>query len=203
MISGRLPFGLALTCCVGLFSVSCLTKKTEAVSEGAVPSPAAYPSSPSGYSGGPTAQNDYTTVTPAAPPAPQPFELREGEQLVAHQIQTGESLSSIAGKYSANISRIQSANGISGTTIYAGKTIQVPTTVSPQLVMNNGNSAGTGTYQSAPPAPATGGYNTPVYPGATATPPSVSGNPASTSYPRVETPPAPPAGAFPTPSFSN
>ncbi|NNE93852.1 MAG: LysM peptidoglycan-binding domain-containing protein [Verrucomicrobiales bacterium] len=61
------------------------------------------------------------------PAAPEPFSLREGEELISHQVQKGETLSSIAKTYNTRISRIKAANGMSDDTIYYGKAIKVPT----------------------------------------------------------------------------
>jgi len=212
MFSGRLSLSLALTCGFGLFSVGCLSKRNEQVSAEAAPPPAAYPADPSGYGGVARAQAPGAyggTSVQAAYPRPAPFELRDNEELITHLIVSGESLYSISGKYNSSISRIMSANGMSDTTIYAGKSIQVPVVKSSsQVAMNNapkpttptpsyGSPAPTPGYTnpSAPAPPATFGTpsSAPVYPGTTA-------DPSSTSYPRQTTPTAP-AGSFPTPSF--
>ena len=213
MISGRLSIGLVLACGAGLFSVSCLSNKSDSMADAEPPPASAYPATPAAYgdavNGAAATSGAYPPSNPAyqaaAPAAPEPFQLREGETLVSHLIVSGESLTSIAGKYKSSISRIQDANKLSGTTIFAGKTIQVPVMGTPALVMNGaqngapapGYAPTNGSYpaQAAPPVPSGTGYGQPIYPG---TAPS---NPASTSYPRSQTPPSYSDGAFPTPSF--
>ena len=212
MFSGRLCLSLALTCGFGLFSVGCLSKKNEEVSAEAAPPPSAYPSDPVGYGdttgapapGGPAG----TSVRAATPPQPAPFELRDNEELVIHLIVSGESLSSISGKYNSSISRIMAANGMADTKIYAGKSLQVPIVKSSQVAMNGAPRPSTSAPAYGSPAPAPGLSNpsvpapptnygapssAPVYPGTTV-------DPSSTSYPR-QTIPTAPAGSFPTPSF--
>lgn len=221
---------VALTAC-GLLAVGCLSRKKDqaSVEEAAAPPPAGYPD-------GPTEYGSSTAGTSAAPPAPRsstpapasepaPFELRSNEELVTHRIESGESLSSISSKYGTSISRIQAANKMSGTTIYAGKTLQVPTRKSSSVTSTGAGAptpptpASTGSYSSSAPPPSSSGAAsssgggrfgstaTPQYQG----PAGQSGttevarrdsDPSSTSYSRSSAPPAPPdPEEFPTPSF--
>jgi LysM repeat protein len=209
--------GLALL--AGLSLTSCLTSKNKEVAQTeAAPPPAAYPESNGTPSYGAPASAPPASGAPAsygastsAAPASAPFELLNGEQLVDHTIQSGESLSSISGKYQSSISRIQAANGMADTRIFAGKTIKVPT-------MGGAAATGSGAYGPAPsgggfssPTPTQAGYGSqvsagagysapsapPVVPsanpyGAPTLPPS---NPAATSYSRGT------SSGFPTPSY--
>jgi LysM repeat protein len=220
-----------------LFSVGCFSNKNKDVAEtAAAPPPAAYPDSSSSYGGTTSAALNAapsvaTTAATNSATAPAPFSLREGEQLVSHQIQSGESLSSIAAQYNSSISRIKAANGMTSDKIIAGKAIQVPTSAAPaNLAMNNANQGGATPGYSAPQLTpsAPGGYPSAVAPptvptapvassspypsGGIAAPPvpsvpqiQVPSNPASTSYPRVEASPAPvqPGGSYPVPSFQD
>lgn len=220
----------ALLLSTSLF-VGCLSrKKDQATGPVESPPPAAYPESEAAYA-------DTNSPPPATPPAPyqtaaasepEPFELRPDEELVSHRIESGENLSVIASKYNSSIRRIQAANGMSGTTIYAGKTIQVPakkaaglaTASSPSIAPAPpvtpstpapATSAGGRFGASAPPAyhgPAGGDYvSNNTTSGAIAPPPvEAKPDPAATSYPRVTSPTAPatppvPEESFPTPSF--
>lgn len=181
---------------MAFLSVGCLSfgnkNKKEVAADLPAPPPAAYPDTSSNLSGGsstpaaaPVAGSPSslptvpTASSPAvAAPAPQPFSLREGEQLVPHLIQTGENLSSIAARYNTSVARIQAANGMTDTRIFAGKTIQVPT-----LSLSGGSSAPQG---STPPAVGLA--------------PSSLSAPGATTYPSIVTPPAstPTAPAAPT-----
>jgi len=191
----------------GLFSSGCFSNKNKDVAADApAPPPSAYPTGTAAYSnaGAPVSGTNPVagpstgypaTGAPQAPAAPAPFQLREGEQLVSHQITSGESLSSIAAKYNTSISRIQSANGMTDSKIFAGKTLQVPTSAMvPDLAMNQAGGASPSYQGQSPqsmPAPVVPqGQQAPV-------------NPASTSYSRAGGIPAPtpPSGAFPTPTF--
>ncbi len=213
---------------VGCFS----NKKDQAAGPAESPPPAAYPESDAaGYSNPNAAPPAAMALAPyqtaAAAPKPEPFTLRSDEELVNHRIESGENLSVIASRYNASIRRIQAANGMSGTTIYAGKTIQVPTRKTSGIAANSSAStppaapasasSASGRFgaSSAPPAyqgPAGGDYlsnnNSPA--GTIVTPPlAAKPDPASTSYPRATTPPIPatppqppvPSDNFPTPSF--
>lgn len=184
----------------------CFSNKNKEVTDAPAPPPSAYPTGSSAYGGtgapasatnpvaGPSTGYPGTSA-PQAPAAPAPFQLREGEQLVIHQITSGESLSSIASKYNTSISRIQSANGMTDTKIFAGKTLQVPTAAMvPDLAMNQpGASAPSYQGQSAQ------GVTAPMVPQS----PQAPVNPASTSYSRQGGVQAstPPGGSFPTPTF--
>jgi len=228
MLRGEFPFKLILACVAGMLSVGCFGNKNKdvAVIEAAPPA-AAYPETP-GY-----AESTTPAMTPTAPappsssiaaatanvPAPQAFELREGEQLVEYQIQRGDSLEAIAIKFNTSYRRIMAANGMSGDKIIAGKSIQVPTSAPPSnLAMNSNTPApaaapapslyrntvapSPGAISAPPVAPAAS--TTPAasgapYPSAIAPPIKVPSGPASTSYPRVA--PSQPGSAFPTPSF--
>ncbi len=216
MLLNRVSAGLAVAMSLGGFSVGCFGNKNKDVAEGPPPPPAAYPESSTGYS-------SWTAIASATNPvndptmsyqgasagassgyreaaAPGPFQLREGEQLVEHRIESGESLSSIAGKYNSSVSRIQAANGMTDTKIFAGKTLQVPTSaMTSGLAMN-------ATAGAASPYSAPAGQTAPVPPGVqlqSSGQVQIPVSPASTSYSRSDSIPAPaPApGAFPTPSF--
>ncbi len=146
---------------------SCFTNKNKDVVDAPPPPPSAYPDTSANLGGTagpvpsvPSASNAAVAATNsgASPSAPAPFSLREGEQLVNHQIQPGESLSSIAAKYNSSVSRIQSANGISGTKIIAGKTLQVPTSAPPMNLAGGASAPMAPTpAPSASPYPAAGG----------------------------------------------
>lgn len=210
MFSGRLSLSVALTCGFGLFSAGCLSKKNDEVSAEVAPPPSAYSIAPTGYVGtaaAPAPAAVRTSFQAATPPHPAPFELRVNEELVTHLIVSGESLSSISGKYNSSISRIMAANGMTDTKIFAGKSLQVPIVKSSQMAMNgeprpstapaySSQAAAQGVSIPSVPAPPTN-YGTPtsvpVYRGTTV-------EPSSTSYPR-QTAPTAPAASFPTPSF--
>lgn len=219
----RTGFSGMLSLFAALSLTSCLTSKNKEVAQTeAAPPPATYPEGNGtvAYGAPPSAPptgaapSPYGASAAATAPtsAPTPFALRNGEQLVDHTIQPGESLSSIAGKYQSSINRIQSANGMTDTKIFAGKTIKVPTMggaaaltgpsnqVTPSVAGGYGSpapnqagygsqvSAGTG-YSAASPPPVVPSAN--PY-GAPSIPPS---NPAATSYSRGST------SGFPTPSY--
>jgi LysM repeat protein len=199
MLQGRQSAGWVVAISAGIFSVGCFSNKNKDVAEtGAAPPPAAYPTGSSDYSGttggasaaaapaatASTASNASYGATAAAS-APEPFSLREGEQLVSHAIVSGDSLSSIAGKYNSSISRIQAANGMTNTKIIAGKTLQVPTSAPPSnLAMNTGPA-------SLAPAGGAAGFTAPGY-----TAPSA---PASGAYPSAVAPPTIPTAPSPYP----
>lgn len=185
-------------------SVGCFTTKKDEVADAPPPPPAAYPDTSGALYGGSTtapgavpgipsnatnATVAATNRTPSPAPAPAPFSLREGEQLVPHQIQSGENLSSIAAKYNSSISRIQAANGMTDTKIFAGKTLQVPTSAPPTNLAQS-------------PAPATAPLGG-AYPGAAPAPVAPTHAPApSGAYPSTMSPPAAPtvptAPAYPS-----
>lgn len=197
---------------MALLSAGCFGNKNKDVAVNApAPPPAAYPdtSAAMGAATGGTApvpsvpSNAAMAATnrPSAAPAPAvaPFSLREGEQLVPHQIQSGENLSTIATRYNTTIGRIQSANGMTDTRIYAGKTIQVPTSAPPTGGTQGAAAPTVGRYGStapaAPaPAPVAPTYSSAMagsYPGTTSAP--------APSYPSA---PAPVAPAYPSISSS-
>lgn len=101
------------------------------------------PASPSAYPAGSEApQTDYVVYDTAqsepeaAPPAPSfaPFELRDGERLATYKAVSGDSLSRIASKFDTSVKRIQSANGLTNTVIFAGKTYKIPTRKSEEQI---------------------------------------------------------------------
>ncbi len=235
MFRGESSFGLLFACSVGLISVGCIGNKNKdvALEPEQAPPPAAYPDTPA------YADSSAPTMTPTAPappnssvaaattdaPASAPFELREGETLVEYEIQSGDSLEKIAAQYNTSYRRIMAANGMTSDRIFAGKTIQVPTSAAPSgLAMSSAPAApsSTGPQVYGTTSPSYGAISPPPvssstssssshspYPSATAPPPAtaptinIPNGPASTSYPRVPSPPAPtqPSNAFPTPSF--
>lgn len=225
MSRGYLPISFLGLIFVSSLSVSCGTTKSDDVAvEAASPPPSAYPTTPEGYADTSAPVSSAATSSgPSVPPAPEPpaFKLREGETLVSYRIELGDNLSSIAKKYNTSVSRIQAANGMTNTKIFAGKSLQVPTAAPPGLALNSpkpttpvGAYKPSGTsYGAAPTAPASsvGSYPSTTAPVAPPTvpgyPATTSSAPASTSYPPVSAPPIPPqtqqaAGAFPTPNFS-
>ncbi len=166
--------GRRLICLLGGLTTSfllssCLSLggKKEAAVEGPAPPPSAYPDTsgssmvadgaaapgnspvPSAVAPHPSSAAMAATNRAPAATAPVPFSLREGEQLIPHQVQSGENLSSIASKYNTSVARIQSANGMTDTKIFAGKTIQVPTSAAP---------GGTSQFTPAAVAPSGGAY---------------------------------------------
>lgn len=222
MVVGRLFLYLCMTGLCGVLSVGCLGKKdntTTAVEEQAPP-PAAYPDTPNyadSTSGGaaqtPSAppSSAPSAPAPAAPSAPA-FQLRDGEQLVEHKIAPGENLSSIAQKYNTSYRRIQAANGMSNTKIYAGKTIQVPTSAPPSNLAMNSSAAAPAPAASSPYGSTGGRYGsvtstapstsapTGSYPGTVAPPPVSSG---AGAYPSTTAPPSPPVSSSPYPGTTS
>jgi len=206
MLPSRQAILLITALFTGLCTGGCFSNKNKEVADAPAPPPSAYPTGTSAYSssgGTASATNPvagsaagYTGAGSAqAPSAPAPFQLREGEQLVTHQITSGETLSSIAAKYNTSINRIQSANGMTDSKIFAGKTLQVPTSAMvPNLAMNKPVGSGSPYEVSASQNP-----SAPAVPQSQQVPV----NPASTSYPPQGGGPAPaqPGGSFPTPSF--
>lgn len=185
----------------GIFSVGCFSNKNKDVAENvAAPPPSAYPQSPGSYSN--AAPGGATGAAPAPAPAvpsggatvaasaPEPFALREGEQLVPHAIVSGDSLSSIAGKYNSSISRIQAANGMKDTKIFAGKILQVPTSAPPSNLAMNSSPTGM--------APAAGGtgYSAPSFPGSAA--PAAGVYPSAVAPPSVPTATSAPVAPYPS-----
>ena len=145
---------IAVMCLGGVGCV--MNKKKQTAADTTPPPPAAYPpgsgdaaagaagSSSSDYSGASSSQRSASHVT-----KPRPFELMPGEQLVIYQIGSGDTLGAIAKKYRTTTSRIMAANGMTDTTIYAGKTIKVPTA----------SSSGAGGNATAPPVIEATGYS--------------------------------------------
>lgn len=138
-----IPFSkgkLLLLAAIPLMGTSCSQKQKQA--SAAVPpaaNPASYPESqaPPSPSESPSLQQASAPKVekptpkpkPKAPPAPKykPFVLRDGETLVSHKVVSGDTLGKLATTYGTDVSRIQSANGLSGTKILAGKTYKIPT----------------------------------------------------------------------------
>lgn len=218
---------------LSMLATGCFSTKNKEVVDAPAPPPAAYPDTSANLAGGsavptmpsPSGATMAATNQSASAPAPAPFSLREGEQLVNHQIQQGESLSSIAAKYNSSVSRIQSANGISGTKIIAGKSIQVPTSAPPANLASSGSAMAPAPSASPYPAPSYQAPSASPYPGTTAPAPAIApatapnapgaiaappvpstgsagfpGYPSTTSIPRTQGVPTA-AGAYPTPSF--
>ena len=200
MFKGKESFGMIGAIAMASVSVGCIGNKNKEVADAPPPPPAAYPDT-----SGPLAGAAHGTVAPgavspvpsmasnaatnqASAPAPVPFSLREGEQLVPHQIQSGENLSNIAAKYNSSISRIQAANGMTDTKIFAGKTLQIPTSAPPApLAQASGLSQAPlgGAYSgaaTAPVAPTYSAASSGAYPSAVA-PPSVPSVPTAPAYP--------------------
>ncbi|MCB1230036.1 MAG: LysM peptidoglycan-binding domain-containing protein [Verrucomicrobiae bacterium] len=78
----------------------------------------------------PTAvQEPASAEAPAATntPAPEPFSLKEGEQLLPYKVQKGDSLWELAQKYNTRVSRIKAANNLQSDMIVEGRTLQIPT----------------------------------------------------------------------------
>ncbi len=210
-----------------LFSAGCFGNKNPDVADAPPPPPAAYPDTSGGVGGAgsatPPPQTAPSSATmaatnqrPAIPQAPVPFSLRQGEQLVPHVIQSGENLSSIAAKYNTTVGRIQSANGMTDTRIFAGKSLQVPTSAPPTNLAQGAPMAqapSAGLYGASSPSPGspTFGATAGGYPGTMAPPtvpvaPTVPTTPAVPSYPAasasegaIAAPPVPPGGGTATP----
>lgn len=205
----RLFIGSILTSVSCLCFSGCVSKTHEGVEEAVVPPPANYQGVPAGY--GSVAASPVSETITVASPVPDhraPFELGDNEELLTHLIVSGESLSSIAAKYNSSISGIMSANAMSDTLIYAGKSIQVPVTKMHRVstINDEGLSNSMPPYQSSAPLKPVQSQLIPSAPTPfrqpTAAPPEPSAtvNPASTSYPRQSVP-TEPVGAFPTPNF--
>ncbi len=113
--------------------------------------------------------------TKKAPAAPKfkPFVLRDGEALVSHKVQRGETLSKMATMYGTTVSRIKSANGLSSDKIYAGKSYKVPTKQKSPIQVASG--------PPAPPKP-TQTVTAPSPPVSTYKPPTLSPSPSTSSY---------------------
>lgn len=213
MFKGRQLQGLALASAMAMGSAGCFGNKNADVAVAPPPPPAAYPDTSAISSGTgtppPSVPGSATlaaTNRSSAPAAPAPFQLREGEQLVTHQIQSGENLSGIAAKYNTSVGRIQSANGMTSTKIIAGKTLQVPTSAPPTHLAQSGAAAPLPANERyGSPAPSAPSYTAPAaggYPGTTAPPvvpsvPTVPSVPATNSG-AIAAPPVPPGASAPT-----
>lgn len=207
------PF-LALTSglVIAFGSVGCVGNKNKDVAETplAAPPAAAYPDSPSNYPDSTgtappastphdyaatnSSTNSSTNASSPAPSAPV-FELRSGEQLITHSIVKGDTLGGIASHYNSSQSRIMAANGMTNTKIYAGKTLQVPTSAPPAELAMNGAGAGAA-------APRTGAAPYPAP--AAASPYSRAGSsPYSAPGASPYSPPAPVAPVTPPTSYGS
>ncbi len=149
----------------------------------------------------PAAVGAPAATTPAKPTAaaetkPEPFTLKEGEQLVSHTATKGDSLSSLATKYNTRVSRIKSANGLSSDMIIAGKTYKIPTA--------GGAAAAAPATAEAPaaPAPAPAALSPAPTPPAPAAPaPTLTPTPApSLNFGNPNPPPAPAPAPSPAPT---
>ena len=200
MFKGKESFGMIGAIAMASVSVGCIGNKNKEVADAPPPPPAAYPDTSGPLAGAAHGTDAPGAVSPvpsmatnaatnrASATAPAPFSLREGEQLVPHQIQSGENLSNIAAKYNSSISRIQAANGMTDTKIFAGKTLQIPTSAPPApLAQASGLSQAPlgGAYSgaaTAPVAPTYSAASSGAYPSAVA-PPSVPSVPTAPAYP--------------------
>lgn len=211
MLNDKQSLGMIGAMFVASFSVGCFGNKNQDVADAPPPPPAAYPDTSGGLGGAAAPAPGGVPSVPSVPPtssatvaatqrgsgaapAPAPFSLREGEQLVPHQIQSGENLSSIAAKYNSSISRIQAANGMTDTKIFAGKTLQVPTSAPPTNLAQSPAPATAplgGAYPGAAPAPVAPSY-APAPSGAY---PSAISPPTAPTTPTVPTAPAYPSAA--------
>jgi len=64
-----------------------------------------------------------TTPSPGVPPGPSPT---PAGNTVRHTVAKGDSLWGLAKRYGTSIEAIQAANGLAGTNIQAGRTLQIP-----------------------------------------------------------------------------
>lgn len=83
----------------------------------------------------------------------EPFVLRDGERLVSYQAQKGDNLWKLAQNYKTSVKRIQSANGLTNSTILAGKTYKIPTRMSSDPVVKKADPQPSPSVVSAPPEP--------------------------------------------------
>jgi len=207
MTKGKLSFGMIGAIVMASVTVGCIGTKNLEVADAPPPPPAAYPDTSGALAGAsqvpggngsvptvPAMPNAATNTPGVSASVSSPFTLREGEQLVPHQIQSGENLSSIAAKYNSSITRIQAANGMTDTKIFAGKTLQVPTSAPPTHLAQSSAVAPAplgGSYPrsaSAPVAPtyaaaASGSYPPTMAPPSLATTPGVPTSPIGPTYP--------------------
>lgn len=72
----------------------------------------------------PTADSVVVKPKPT-PPKPKP-KPKPKPQFVFHKVQRGDTLSGLSRRYGTSISKIKSANGISGTIIRLGQTLKIP-----------------------------------------------------------------------------
>ena len=142
-----------------------------------------------------------------APAAPEPFSLADGEQLLDYRVNKGDSLWELAQRFHTKVSRIQSANAMTGDTIIAGQKIKIPTKLS------EAPAPAPAPAPPAMPAPVTPPpVLTPPAPSASATPeikpaapvtaPSINPSPAPAPAETPEPAPAPSLAAPETPSPS-
>lgn len=210
MLNGRILFSGFAASLAALVSVGCFGGKNKDIADAPPPPPAAYPDTSGGadaaYPGGmgapalsPVGTTAAATISRSAPtpPAPVPFELRDGETLVTHQIASGENLSVIATKYNTTVGRILSANGMTDSRIYAGKTLQVPTSAPPTNLAQN-TTANATTTAPTPSMAGSGGLSRGSYP-AIANPPTTSPAPVAPSVPTSIVPPSASGAIAPPP----
>lgn len=167
----------------GLLGGACVNNQKNASADLPPANPAAYPTSENQSL--PSSQTGYAMgATPApeeqsAPPAPEfkPFALRDGENLVSHKVQKGDSLFRLASLYDTSVSRIQAANGLSDSVIYAGKTYKIPTRkTSTALSSPSSSPKPSESVVSAPPTPPTTPGVSNTYSQPSANSPASSGN---------------------------
>ncbi len=70
----------------------------------------------------PVVKSTQPTVTNKPKPKPTP----KAPTVVRHTVKRGDTLSSIARRYGSTVSKIQRANGISGSMIRVGQTLKIP-----------------------------------------------------------------------------
>ena len=147
--------------------------------------------------------------TTANAPAPEPFSLKEGEQLVAHQVAKGDSLWELAQKYDTRVSRIKAANNLQSDMIVEGRTLQIPTKMTAGAPMAAPAATPAAPAPTAPapapaPAPTTPAPASPglVVPPATQAPPSAPAPTAPATPAPAPAAPSQPSLNFGTPPTS-
>ncbi len=91
-----------------------------------------------------------TGSTEAMPSGPEPTPVPK--RLVEHTIEQGDSLWKLARQYETTVKDIQAANHMDGTTIIAGKTILIPTTLPDELLPGAASEAGESTSANTTPS---------------------------------------------------
>ena len=110
-------FSLSAIAAVALAATGCFNKKEESVA-----------ASLSGDASAESVTAEMVGGTAAeTPAAPQPFTLAEGEQLMDYRVNKGDSLWDLAQRFQTKVSRIQSANAMTGDSIIEGQKIKIPT----------------------------------------------------------------------------